>query len=96
MSVPGYSIDLIPVKNMLKDTHNNCLVTCGKVISQQAEDPFCEDTGGEQVVAVVIHCKLGFHLRVQIHREIGDTYISIGQNALATDEIRNLWPNYSK
>ena len=42
-----------------------CLVTCSEVISQQAEDPLCEDTGGKQVVAVVIYCKLGFHLKVR-------------------------------
>lgn len=26
-------------------------------------------------MAVVVHCKLGFHLRIKIHRERGDTYI---------------------
>ena len=44
-----------------------CLVTCSEVISQQAEDPFSENTGGEQVVTVVIHCELGFHLRGEKH-----------------------------
>lgn len=37
-------------------------VTCSEVISQQAEDPFCEDAGSEKVVPVVIHRKFGFHL----------------------------------
>lgn len=47
-------------------------VTCSEVISQQAEDPFSEDTGSEQVVAVVVHCKLCFHLRVKVDGEIAD------------------------
>lgn len=52
------------------------VVTCSKVISQQAEDPFCEDAGGKQVVAVVINCKLGFHLSVKIHGEtVINTYL---------------------
>lgn len=73
LKVSDYCISLINVKqNSPKKTEVIvsallCLVTCGEVISQQAADPFCEDTGSEQVVAVVIHCKLGFHLRVKTH-----------------------------
>lgn len=62
---------MLKYTNILISVHV-CLVTCSEVISHQAEDPFSEDTGGEQVVAVVIHCKLGFHLRVKINREIHD------------------------
>lgn len=49
--------------------HYCMCVTCSEVIPQQAADPFCEDTGSEQVVAAVIHCELGFHLRVKINGE---------------------------
>lgn len=42
-------------------------VTCSEVISQQAEDPFCEDAGSEKVVPVVIHRKPGLRLRGTRH-----------------------------
>lgn len=56
---------------------HTCLVTCSEVISQQAEDPFCKNTGGKQVVTVIVHCKLCFHLRGKKHMKT-DYKISIG------------------
>ena len=37
-------------------------LTCGQLVSEQAEDPLRQNAGSEQVVTVVIHCKLSLHL----------------------------------
>lgn len=78
-------------------------VTCSEVISQQAEDPFCEDAGSEKVVPVVIHRKPGLHLRGTRHtlwiqrsvsqiKYVGGFKISL-QNS--KHHPQHLWTGYS-